>query len=43
MMCLTDNQFKNLPAGDVVDKLINEWRTKSLEESLMRMEYFSVK
>ncbi|WOH04923.1 hypothetical protein DCAR_0624335 [Daucus carota subsp. sativus] len=30
-MCLTDNQFKNLPAGDVVDKLINEWRTKKLE------------
>lgn len=30
-MCLTDNQFKNLPAGDVVDKLIDEWKTKNLE------------
>ncbi|KAL8097485.1 endo-1,4-beta-xylanase 5-like [Apium graveolens] len=30
-MCLTDNQFKNLPAGDVVDKLIDEWKTKKLE------------
>ncbi|XP_012081746.1 endo-1,4-beta-xylanase 5 isoform X2 [Jatropha curcas] len=26
-MCLTDNNFKNLPAGDVVDKLLQEWRT----------------
>lgn len=24
-MCLTDNNFKNLPTGDVVDKLISEW------------------
>jgi hypothetical protein len=24
-MCLTDNNFKNLPTGDVVDKLLNEW------------------
>ncbi|RHN44785.1 putative endo-1,4-beta-xylanase [Medicago truncatula] len=24
-ICLTDNNFKNLPAGDVVDQLINEW------------------
>ncbi|KAI8532655.1 hypothetical protein RHMOL_Rhmol11G0230400 [Rhododendron molle] len=24
-MCLTDNNFKNLPTGDVVDKLIREW------------------
>lgn len=30
-MCLTDNQFKNLPAGDVVDKLIDEWKTQKLE------------
>lgn len=30
-MCLTDNQFKNLPAGDVVDKLIDEWKTKKLK------------
>ena len=26
-MCLTDNNFHNLPAGDVVDKLLREWRT----------------
>ncbi|KAH7518113.1 hypothetical protein FEM48_Zijuj09G0136100 [Ziziphus jujuba var. spinosa] len=24
-MCLTDNNFKNLPTGDVVDKLLREW------------------
>ena len=23
-MCLTDNNFKNLPTGDVVDKLLSE-------------------
>lgn len=32
-MCLTDNQFNNLPAGDVVDKLIDEWKTKKLKGS----------
>jgi len=26
VMCLTDNNFKNLPQGDVVDKLLDEWR-----------------
>ncbi|XP_015893369.3 endo-1,4-beta-xylanase 5 [Ziziphus jujuba] len=26
-MCLTDNNLQNLPAGDVVDKLLKEWRT----------------
>ncbi|KAJ0969958.1 hypothetical protein J5N97_022835 [Dioscorea zingiberensis] len=26
-MCLTDDKFENLPAGDVVDKLIQEWQT----------------
>ena len=26
-MCLTDNEFKNLPTGDVVDKLVQEWQT----------------
>ncbi|CAL5329584.1 endo-1,4-beta-xylanase 5-like [Camellia sinensis] len=30
-MCLTDNNFTNLPAGDVVDKLIQEWKTKNLK------------
>ncbi|KAF9625841.1 hypothetical protein IFM89_027445 [Coptis chinensis] len=24
--CLTDNNFRNLPTGDVVDKLIQEWK-----------------
>lgn len=27
-MCLTDNNFKNLPTGDVVDKLLREWGWK---------------
>lgn len=26
-MCLTDNDFNNLPAGDMVDKLLQEWQT----------------
>ncbi|PUZ42317.1 hypothetical protein GQ55_9G573900 [Panicum hallii var. hallii] len=26
VMCLTDNNFRNLPVGDVVDKLLDEWR-----------------
>jgi GH35 family endo-1,4-beta-xylanase len=26
VMCLTDNKFNNLPVGDVVDKLLDEWR-----------------
>ncbi|CAI9104265.1 OLC1v1002901C1 [Oldenlandia corymbosa var. corymbosa] len=25
-MCLTDNNFKNLPTGDVVDKFLGEWK-----------------
>ncbi|KAI3958914.1 hypothetical protein MKX01_023590 [Papaver californicum] len=28
-MCLTDGNFHNLPTGDVVDKLLNEWKPKS--------------
>ncbi|OUZ99553.1 Glycoside hydrolase [Macleaya cordata] len=31
-MCLTDNNFRNLPTGDVVDKLINEWGPRKLVE-----------
>uniref|UniRef100_A0A1D1XNF2 Endo-1,4-beta-xylanase A n=1 Tax=Anthurium amnicola TaxID=1678845 RepID=A0A1D1XNF2_9ARAE len=27
-MCLTDNDLHNLPAGDVVDKLLRDWETK---------------
>lgn len=30
-MCLTDNDFKNLPSGDVVDKLLEEWHTGLVE------------
>ncbi|XP_028773874.1 endo-1,4-beta-xylanase 5 isoform X1 [Neltuma alba] len=30
-MCLTDGGFRNLPAGDVVDKLIQEWQTCSVK------------
>ncbi|KAJ8767081.1 hypothetical protein K2173_012672 [Erythroxylum novogranatense] len=29
-MCLTDNNLKNLPAGDVVDRLLRSWRTGNL-------------
>lgn len=27
-MCLTDDNFLNLPAGDVVDRLLKEWQTR---------------
>lgn len=30
-ICLTDNNFKNLPAGDLVDKLIQEWKTTNVQ------------
>ncbi|KAG9148150.1 hypothetical protein Leryth_014080 [Lithospermum erythrorhizon] len=30
-MCLTDNEFRNLPTGDVVDKLLEEWQTGLVE------------
>ncbi|KAL3814034.1 hypothetical protein ACJIZ3_015302 [Penstemon smallii] len=30
-MCLTDNNFNNLPAGDVVDSLLKEWQTAAVE------------
>lgn len=30
-MCLTDNNFQNLPAGDVVDRLLKEWQTGEIE------------
>lgn len=26
-MCLTDTNFHNLPAGDIVDNLLKEWQT----------------
>ncbi|OWM83950.1 hypothetical protein CDL15_Pgr004381 [Punica granatum] len=30
-MCLTDADFRNLPTGDVVDKLLREWRTEDIQ------------
>ncbi|CAA0816795.1 Glycosyl hydrolase family 10 protein [Striga hermonthica] len=30
-MCLTDGDFNNLPAGEIVDKLLKEWETGNLE------------
>ncbi|CAK8569330.1 unnamed protein product [Lathyrus sativus] len=30
-MCLTDNDLKNLPSGDMVDKLLQEWQTGRVE------------
>ncbi|KAK7351922.1 hypothetical protein VNO77_11694 [Canavalia gladiata] len=30
-MCLTDSNFNNLPSGDVVDKLLQEWQTGRVE------------
>ncbi|URE39598.1 hypothetical protein MUK42_34426 [Musa troglodytarum] len=44
-MCLTDNNFKNLPVGDVVDKLIFEWKSDNLAattdaDGLHRAELF---
>lgn len=30
-MCLTDDNFRNLPAGDVLDKLLQQWRTCGVE------------
>ncbi|URE41830.1 hypothetical protein MUK42_20133 [Musa troglodytarum] len=44
-MCLTDVNFKNLPTGDVVDKLLSEWRTHNVAattdaDGLHRAELF---
>nr|GMC87438.1 endo-1,4-beta-xylanase 5-like [Ipomoea batatas] len=30
-MCLTDQNFRNLPAGDIVDELLKEWQTEKME------------
>lgn len=30
-MCLTNNNFTNLPTGNVVDKLLQEWKTDNLK------------
>ncbi|KAF6139069.1 hypothetical protein GIB67_010795 [Kingdonia uniflora] len=39
-MCLTDNSFRNLPTGDVVDKLLREWRQMSLEDTTDENGFF---
>ncbi|RWW01420.1 hypothetical protein GW17_00035541 [Ensete ventricosum] len=44
-MCLTDVNFNNLPTGDVVDKLISEWKTHNASattdaDGLLRAELF---
>ncbi|URE25731.1 hypothetical protein MUK42_32664 [Musa troglodytarum] len=44
-MCLTDVNFKNLPTGDVVDKLLSEWRSHNVAattdaDGLHRAELF---
>ncbi|CAE6150566.1 unnamed protein product [Arabidopsis arenosa] len=30
-MCLTDDKFRNLPAGDVVDQKLLEWKTREVK------------
>uniref|UniRef100_A0ACD5X2B4 Uncharacterized protein n=2 Tax=Avena sativa TaxID=4498 RepID=A0ACD5X2B4_AVESA len=45
VMCLTDKNFKNLPVGDVVDKLIAEWKvvpkyTKTDDKGIFEAELF---
>jgi len=39
-ICLTDNNFKNLPAGDVVDQLINEWGRAQISGMTDQNGYF---
>ncbi|XP_077215593.1 endo-1,4-beta-xylanase 5-like [Tasmannia lanceolata] len=41
-MCLTDNNFRNLPTGDVVDKLINEWKPTNLVGTMDSNGFFEV-
>ncbi|KAK4284473.1 hypothetical protein QN277_001301 [Acacia crassicarpa] len=36
-MCLTDNNFNNLPTGDVVDKLLQEWSNSTSVQYLKMM------
>lgn len=40
-MCLTDNNFNNLPAGDTVDKLLEEWQTRRVEGVTDQLGSFS--
>ncbi|CAM0871685.1 unnamed protein product [Alopecurus aequalis] len=40
VMCLTDNSFNNLPQGDVVDRLLAEWRTAAQTGTTDAQGYF---
>ncbi|KAF9621190.1 hypothetical protein IFM89_016684 [Coptis chinensis] len=39
-MCLTDYDYKNTPVGDVVDKLIDEWKTRMVVATTDAEGYF---
>ncbi|KAJ0077813.1 hypothetical protein Patl1_37410 [Pistacia atlantica] len=41
-MCLTDNNFNNLPTGNVVDKLLNEWGRRKLQATTDDNGFFEV-
>ncbi|RWR82468.1 Glycoside hydrolase [Cinnamomum micranthum f. kanehirae] len=41
-MRLTDNNFKNLPTGDVVDRLINEWKPANIAGATNKDGFFEV-
>ncbi|KAI3922649.1 hypothetical protein MKX01_006338 [Papaver californicum] len=40
-MCLTDNDLRNLPTGDVVDKLLQEWNTGEISNQTDEYGSFS--
>ncbi|KAL2937128.1 Anti-sigma-I factor RsgI6 [Bienertia sinuspersici] len=40
-MCLTNTDFRNLPAGDMVDKLLEEWQTKNIQGVTDQLGSFS--
>ncbi|OVA19635.1 Glycoside hydrolase [Macleaya cordata] len=40
-MCLTDTDLHNLPAGDFVDKLLQEWRTGEIKDQTDEYGSFS--
>ena len=40
-MCLIDNDFNNLPTGDVVDKLLEEWSTTGISGFTNENETFN--
>ncbi|KAJ0009959.1 hypothetical protein Pint_33678 [Pistacia integerrima] len=41
-MCLTDNNFNNLPTGNVVDKLLIEWGRRKLQATTDDNGFFEV-